>query len=184
MKILASRIGKELKKATHCAVYEPDLSRVGPTMADRAKLKSLLSPKCMAGGFATTRTDSAQFSIKTRLAKEASGSVQRRTRRTVMVEPNPACRGSAPVRMHLYELRRRKRSSRRQSDFRCAAIRSPESRILSHTSFAPGCGGRVDADGRFRSEREGRLNSLFQLRRFYCRWPAGFYLRFSTGILG
>jgi hypothetical protein len=28
MKILASRIAKELKKAKHCAVYEPDLSRV------------------------------------------------------------------------------------------------------------------------------------------------------------
>ena len=30
MKILASRIAKELKKAKHCAVYEPDLSRVWP----------------------------------------------------------------------------------------------------------------------------------------------------------
>jgi hypothetical protein len=30
MKILASRIGQELKKANHCAVYEPDLSRVWP----------------------------------------------------------------------------------------------------------------------------------------------------------
>lgn len=30
MKILASRIAKELKKANHCAVYEPDLTRVWP----------------------------------------------------------------------------------------------------------------------------------------------------------
>ncbi len=30
MKILASRISKELTKAKHCAVYEPDLSRVWP----------------------------------------------------------------------------------------------------------------------------------------------------------
>ena len=30
MKILASRIDQELKKARHCAVYEPDLSRVWP----------------------------------------------------------------------------------------------------------------------------------------------------------
>jgi hypothetical protein len=30
MKILASRIAKELKNAKHCAVYEPDLSRVWP----------------------------------------------------------------------------------------------------------------------------------------------------------
>ena len=30
MKILASRIAQELTKAKHCAVYEPDLSRVWP----------------------------------------------------------------------------------------------------------------------------------------------------------
>ena len=30
MKILASRIAKELKKAKHCGVYEPELSRVWP----------------------------------------------------------------------------------------------------------------------------------------------------------
>jgi hypothetical protein len=30
MKILASRIAKELNKAKYCAVYEPDLSRVWP----------------------------------------------------------------------------------------------------------------------------------------------------------
>ena len=30
MRILASRIAQELKKAKHCAVYEPDLSRVLP----------------------------------------------------------------------------------------------------------------------------------------------------------
>jgi len=30
MKILASRIAQELNKAKHCAVYEPDLSRVWP----------------------------------------------------------------------------------------------------------------------------------------------------------
>jgi hypothetical protein len=30
MKILASRIAQEVKKAKHCAVYEPDLSRVWP----------------------------------------------------------------------------------------------------------------------------------------------------------
>jgi len=47
-------------------------------MADSANLKSLPSAKRMAGGFATTKTDSAQFSIKTRLTKEASSSVQKR----------------------------------------------------------------------------------------------------------
>ena len=30
MKILARRIARELKKAKHCAVYEPELSRVWP----------------------------------------------------------------------------------------------------------------------------------------------------------
>jgi hypothetical protein len=30
MEILASRIAQELRKAKHCAVYEPDLSRVWP----------------------------------------------------------------------------------------------------------------------------------------------------------
>jgi len=36
MKILASRISKELKKAKHCAVYEPELTRVWP---DRGKMR-------------------------------------------------------------------------------------------------------------------------------------------------
>ena len=40
-----------------------------PAMADSANLRSLRSPKCMAGGFATTRTDSAQFSIEIRPAR-------------------------------------------------------------------------------------------------------------------
>jgi hypothetical protein len=30
MKILAQQIAEELKKANHCAVYEPELSRVWP----------------------------------------------------------------------------------------------------------------------------------------------------------
>lgn len=30
MKILASHITKELKKAKHCAIYEPELTRVWP----------------------------------------------------------------------------------------------------------------------------------------------------------
>ena len=36
MKILASRIAKELKNAKHCAIYEPDLAQVWPAgMPDR-----------------------------------------------------------------------------------------------------------------------------------------------------
>jgi hypothetical protein len=31
MEILASRIAKELKRAKHCAVYEPELTWVWPT---------------------------------------------------------------------------------------------------------------------------------------------------------
>ena len=30
MKILASRIAKELEQAKHCAIYEPELTRVWP----------------------------------------------------------------------------------------------------------------------------------------------------------
>jgi len=30
MRILASRIAKELKKAKHCGIYEPELSRTWP----------------------------------------------------------------------------------------------------------------------------------------------------------
>jgi hypothetical protein len=35
MKILASRIAKELKKAKHCGIYEPELSRVWPRGTSR-----------------------------------------------------------------------------------------------------------------------------------------------------
>ena len=38
MKILASRIAKELKKAKHCAVYEPELSRVWPHDGERREV--------------------------------------------------------------------------------------------------------------------------------------------------
>ena len=31
MKILASQIAKELKNANHCAIYEPELTRVWPS---------------------------------------------------------------------------------------------------------------------------------------------------------
>jgi hypothetical protein len=78
MKILASRIAKELKKAKHCAVYEPDLSRVWPDDGRQREPQIASFAKCMAGGSATTKTDSAQFSIKTRLTKETSSSVQKR----------------------------------------------------------------------------------------------------------
>ena len=48
-----------------------------PAMADSANLKLLPSPKCMAGGFATTRTDSAQFSIEIRPARDIGFSQKR-----------------------------------------------------------------------------------------------------------
>lgn len=35
MRTLASRIAKELEKAKHCAVYEPELTRVWPEREDR-----------------------------------------------------------------------------------------------------------------------------------------------------
>jgi hypothetical protein len=39
MKILASRISKELKAAKHCAVYEPELLRVWPHNGVRREAK-------------------------------------------------------------------------------------------------------------------------------------------------
>jgi len=35
MKILATRIAKELKSAKHCAVYEPEMTRVWPDEENR-----------------------------------------------------------------------------------------------------------------------------------------------------
>jgi hypothetical protein len=35
MKILATRIAKELKRASHCGVYEPELARVWPNSENR-----------------------------------------------------------------------------------------------------------------------------------------------------
>jgi hypothetical protein len=35
MKILATQIAKELKSAKHCAVYEPELTRVWPDETNR-----------------------------------------------------------------------------------------------------------------------------------------------------
>jgi hypothetical protein len=39
MQILANQIAKELKKAKHCAVYEPELQRVWPTNGNRREAK-------------------------------------------------------------------------------------------------------------------------------------------------
>ena len=83
----------------------------GPTMADSANLKSLPSPKRMAGGFATTKTDSAQFSIKTRLTKEASSSVQKRRQLFLRTHNESrsvaAMRISNPVKDRLFRRLRR-----------------------------------------------------------------------------
>ena len=41
MKILATRIAKELKRAKHCAIYEPELTRVWPDETNsRAQIAS------------------------------------------------------------------------------------------------------------------------------------------------
>jgi hypothetical protein len=42
MKILASRIANELKKAKHCAIYEPDLARVWPSNGKKREAKVAL----------------------------------------------------------------------------------------------------------------------------------------------
>ena len=45
MKILASGIAKELKRAKHCAVYEPELARVWPVNTPDRKAKIALFAK-------------------------------------------------------------------------------------------------------------------------------------------
>jgi hypothetical protein len=69
MKVLASRIAKELRKAEHYAVYEPELTRVWPDDGRTREAKLLYSPNSMVGGSASTRTDSARFLIKRGLAE-------------------------------------------------------------------------------------------------------------------
>ena len=39
MKILASQIAKELEKANHCAVYEPEIMRVWPHNGNKREAK-------------------------------------------------------------------------------------------------------------------------------------------------
>jgi hypothetical protein len=78
MKILASQIAKELKKVKHCALYEPDLSRVWPDDGRQREPQMASFAKTHGWQLATTKTDSAQFSIKTRLTKETASSVQKR----------------------------------------------------------------------------------------------------------
>jgi len=45
MKILASQIAKELERANHCAVYEPDLTRVWPDGSNDREAKVALFAK-------------------------------------------------------------------------------------------------------------------------------------------
>ena len=65
MRILASRIAQELKKAKHCAVYEPDLSRVWPDDGRPREAQIASFAKLNGWRLRFTRTDSAQSSIKT-----------------------------------------------------------------------------------------------------------------------
>ena len=39
MKILASQIAKELERANHCAVYEPEITRVWPHNGNKREAK-------------------------------------------------------------------------------------------------------------------------------------------------
>lgn len=45
MKILATQIAKELKSASHCGVYEPDLARVWPDSENRRAQITLFAEK-------------------------------------------------------------------------------------------------------------------------------------------
>src|SRR6476469_9216901 len=59
MKILASRIAKGLKKAKHCALYEPDLSRVWFDDVRQREPQIASFAKTHGWRLATTKTDSA-----------------------------------------------------------------------------------------------------------------------------
>lgn len=39
MKVLASRIAKELEKAKHCSIYEPELTRVWPVHGEEREVQ-------------------------------------------------------------------------------------------------------------------------------------------------
>ena len=45
MKVLASRIAKELKKAKHCSIYEPELTRVWPVHGKEREVQIRLFAK-------------------------------------------------------------------------------------------------------------------------------------------
>ena len=78
MKILASQVAKELEKATHCAVYEPDLSRVWP--GDGRQREPQIASFAKSHGWRLRYYKDGFCAIfdKARLTKEASSSVQKR----------------------------------------------------------------------------------------------------------
>ena len=45
MKVLASRIAKELKNAKHCSIYEPELTRVWPVHGKEREVQIRLFAK-------------------------------------------------------------------------------------------------------------------------------------------
>jgi hypothetical protein len=45
MRILANRIAKELEGANHCAIYEPELTRVWPNNSEKRETKVVLFAK-------------------------------------------------------------------------------------------------------------------------------------------
>jgi hypothetical protein len=66
--MLARRIAKELEKSKHCGIYEPELSRIWPHYGKpREPQIAFFGEQRGFAAFPTTRTDSAQFSIKGRL---------------------------------------------------------------------------------------------------------------------
>jgi hypothetical protein len=68
MRVLATRIAEELKMAKHCAVYEPELTRLWPD-EDTRHSEIACYAKSTVGEFGTTATDSAQSLMKTHFAQ-------------------------------------------------------------------------------------------------------------------
>jgi hypothetical protein len=92
MKILATRIAKELESAKHCAVYEPELMRVWPDGRTREVQISSFAKK-HGWRLLTTATDSARYFIKSRLAENVVMALFLRARKRLVPRRREAKRG-------------------------------------------------------------------------------------------
>src|SRR5262245_61977930 len=114
MKILASRTAKELKKAKHCALYEPDLSRVWPDDGRQGEPQIASFAKMHGWRLRYYKDGFCAISIRTRLTKKESSSVQKRRQLFLRTHNESgsvaAMRISNPVKDRLFRRLRRENS--------------------------------------------------------------------------